>query len=112
MFQRGWAMEPERVLESCWEIPRIVPKLFALDRRVPRPRSRHPSTRLSTPSPARRPAGRPVDASRRTSCVAGRHAPRTVTGAAAAHGGRPPDAPELCMAVDQHDPTEWPLATA
>src|SRR5438477_13164208 len=105
-------MDVGPVLESCWEIRRVLAAPFDFDRRVPRPRSRNPSTRLSTPSPARRPAGRPVVASRRTSCDAGRDAPGTVTGAAAALGGRPPEATELCMAVEQPDATEWSMATA
>src|SRR5438105_10501429 len=61
-------MEAVRVLESCWEIARCSLRAFAFDRRVlPRPNRRHPSTRLSAPSPARRPTGRPVRARRRAS---------------------------------------------
>ena len=61
-------MEADPVLESCWEIREVFAEPFDFDRRVPRPSSRQPSTRLSTPSPARRPTGRPVVARRRTSC--------------------------------------------
>src|SRR5438270_2880289 len=92
MFQRGWVMEAKRVLESCWEIPVLVVELFAIDRRVPRPRSRQPSTRLKTPSPARPPAGRPVIARRRTcSGVAWAPTAELRRGALEA-GGSPPGA--------------------
>src|SRR5437868_595628 len=104
-------MEPERVLESRWEIPRVWAEPFDFDRRVPNPSSRHPSTRLMTPSPASRPAGSPVVASRRTSREAGCGALCGATGTAPALGGSPPEATELCRAVEHPEATEWSMAT-
>jgi hypothetical protein len=119
-FQRGCVMDVHGVLESCWEIPRVTGDLFDFDRRVPRPSSRHPSTRLRTPSPAIRPTGRPVVASRRTSWEARPGVCAVATGAGTgcaftfemtrALGPMPPEATELCMAVEQPDATEWSMA--
>src|SRR5436305_11582758 len=104
-------MEPEGVLESRWEIPEIAVDPFAFDRRVPSPSSRQPSTKLRRPSPARRPTGRPVVASRRTAGDAFRRGAAVATGAAFVLAGRPPEATELCMAVEQPEATEWSMAT-
>src|SRR4051812_10795728 len=104
-------MEPEGVLESRWEIPEIAVDPFAFDRRVPSPSSRQPSTKLRRPSPARRPTGRPVVARRRTSGEALRRRAGAATGAAGVAGGRPPEATELCMAVEHPEATEWSMAT-
>src|SRR5207248_11748242 len=107
-------MDAGRVLEWCWEIPGIPSPPFDFDRRVPKPSRRHPSTRLRTPSPAVRPTGSPVVASRRTCCEAGL---RPVTGATGAGTGRavtvgptPPEATELCIAVKHPEATEWSIA--
>src|SRR5437764_15299481 len=97
-------MDAGYVLEPCWEIPAVAAAPFDFDRRVPSPSSRHPSTRLSTPSPARRPAGSPVVARRRTSWELGRAglcgAAETGAGLAVALGGKPPEATEVCIAVE------------
>src|SRR5438270_8348507 len=104
-------MDVGPVLESCWEIRRVLAAPFDFDRRVPRPSSRQPSTRLSTPSPARRPAGRPVVAKRRTSCGVVPAGAGVATGTAAALGPKPPEATEVWRAVEQPEATEWSMAT-
>src|SRR3954464_2179635 len=104
-------MEPVCVLEIVLEIPGISAEPFDFDRRVPSPSSKQPSTRLSTPSPARRPTGRPVVARRRTSREDSCGARGAGTGAAVADGPKPPDATELCMAVEHPEATEWSMAT-
>src|SRR5947209_10115360 len=104
-------MEADPVLESRWEIREIFGELFDFDRRVPRPSSRQPSTRLSTPSPARCPTGSPVVARRRASCGDTPPAAGAATGAAVALGPKPPEATELWRAVEQPEATEWSMAT-
>src|SRR5436305_3128842 len=99
-------MEADPVLESCWEIREVFAEPFDFDRRVPRPSSRQPSTRLSTPSPARRPTGRPVVARRRTSCGDTLRGAGAATGAAVALGPKPPEATELWRAVEHPEATE------
>src|SRR5205085_432832 len=64
-----------------------------------------------TPSPARRPAGRPVVAKRRTSCGVVPAGAGTATGTAAALGPKPPEATELWRAVEHPEATEWSMAT-
>src|SRR5437588_8197671 len=104
-------MEADPVLESCWEIREVIAEPFDFDRRVPRPSSRQPSTRLRTPSPARRPTGNPVVARRRTSCGATVWGAGKATGAATELGPKPPEATELWRAVEQPEATEWSMAT-